>query len=192
MPTKTAQITIKADNGADQDVGYRVFILTTLKGFGLESSLPVNIPGGGVKVFVKGDEEIIRGAVKELREHKPEVEKVGRVVVSVVFGDYEFKSVNGEDIQFLTLNQLSKGIPAIIRMDKAVSSMDTHLTDVALGVKELDSEIEPVSSGVSEIGRVVGGLDSKYHTISKTLYVQLSVSVLILAALVYGLLAVLH
>ncbi|MBN2251443.1 MAG: hypothetical protein JW724_05150 [Candidatus Altiarchaeota archaeon] len=119
-----SQFSIQGANGEAQDVGYRVFILTALKGYGLDVSMPVNIPGGGVKVTVKGDEETIRDAVAELRKIKPDVRKVGEVDISnPVFGSFEFKPYTNDDIQLLTLNQLSKGIPAIIRMDERVGNI---------------------------------------------------------------------
>ena len=148
-----AQFTIKGADGEAQDVGYRVFLMTTLTGYGLEVSLPVNIPGGGVKVTVKGDEKTIRDAVIELRKTKPDVKKVGKVEVSdPVFGSYDFKPFKNKDIQLLTLNQLSKGIPAIIRMEE---------------------KIEGIGEDVGGVKVVVGGLNAKYHTISRTLNYQL-------------------
>ncbi len=44
---------------------------------------------------------------------------------------------------------------------------------------------------IEGMNKVVGGLDNKYHTISKTLFAQLGVSILILVALIYGLFVVL-
>jgi acylphosphatase len=148
-----AQFTIKGADGEAQDVGYRVFILTALKGYGLDVSMPINVPGGGIKVTVKGDEKTIRDAVAELRTSKPDVRKVGKVEVSdPVFGSFNFKPFTNDDIQLLTLNQLSKGIPAIIRMDE---------------------KVEEISGDIGDMTGVVTGLNNKYHTISRTLNYQL-------------------
>ncbi len=159
-----AQFTIKGADGEAQDVGYRVFILTALKGYGIDVSMPINVPGGGVKVTVRGDEKTVRDAIEELRKTKPDVKKVGKVDVSdPVFGSFDFKPFTNEDIQLLTLNQLSKGIPAIIRMDEKVDS---------------------IGGDIGDMKGVVTGLNNKYHIISRTLNYQLiGIALLVLMAL---------
>jgi acylphosphatase len=154
-----ARFSVKGANGEVQDVGYRVFLLTALKGFGLDVAMPVNVPGGGVEVTVRGNEKTIRDAVAELRKSKPDVRKVGKVDVSEpVFGSFEFRPFTNDDIQLLTLNQLSKGIPAIVRMDEAV---------------------EHIGGDIGDLKTVVTGLNSKYHVISRTLNYQLAGIVLL-------------
>jgi acylphosphatase len=160
----TAQFTIKGADGEAQDVGYRVFILTALKGYGLDVSMPINIPGGGVKVTLRGEEKTIKDAVTELRKTKPDVKKVGKIEISdPVFGSFDFKPYSNDDIQLLTLNQLSKGIPAIIRMDE---------------------KVEEIGGDIGDMKGVVTGLNNKYHVISRTLNYQLiGIVLLVLMAL---------
>ncbi|MFZ2456909.1 MAG: acylphosphatase [Candidatus Altiarchaeia archaeon] len=170
MTDRIARFTVKSANGEVQDVGYRIFILTSLKGYGLDCSMPLNVPGGGVKVVVRGDEQTIKDAIDELRKDKPDIKKVGKISVSDP--DYnvpasEYKPLTNDDIQFLTLNQLSKGIPAIIGMR---DHMENALTPK-----------------IESINEVVGGLDGKYHTISRNLnYVVIGVGLIVVIAVVYG------
>jgi acylphosphatase len=115
MANRIARFTVKGANGEVQDVGYRIFILTSLKGYGLDCSMPLNVPGGGVKVVVRGDEQTIKDAIDELRKDKPDVKKVGKVSVSDP--DYnvsasEYKPLTNEDIPFLTLNLVSSCLPS--------------------------------------------------------------------------------
>jgi hypothetical protein len=93
--------------------------------------------------------------------------------ISFEFGDYNFVEFDDRELQILTLNQLSKGIPAIISMDKEV--------------RDLNKNIGQTPADVTDIKTVVNGLDGKYHTISLTLKAQLMISFLILIAAVYAL-----
>ncbi len=129
---RTARFTISGDNGKVQDVGYRIFIFTKLNGYGLDVAKPINIPGDGVQVTVSGDEEIIKNAINELRKEKPPVKKVGKIRVSdPEFGDYEFKKFTNKEIQILTLDQLGKGVPAILNMNEVVSNLDNKYHNIS-------------------------------------------------------------
>ncbi len=172
MVNKTACLLIKGSKEETQDVGYLIFLFTKLDGYGLKVAKPINIPGGGLKIVVKGEENVIKAAVEDLRQEKPET-AAGTMSITLEVGNYEFVEFNDRELQILTLNQLSKGIPAIISMDKEV--------------RDLNKNIGQTPADVTGIKTVVTGLNDKYHTISLTLKAQLIVSFLILIAAVYAL-----
>jgi hypothetical protein len=180
MVNKIACILIKGPKEETQDVGYRIFLFTKLDGYGLKVAKPLNIPGGGLKIVVKGDENVIKAAVEDLMPEKKEAITAGAPVpfqghmsVSFEFGNYDFVEFDDRELQILTLNQLSKCIPAIISMDKEV--------------RDLNQNIGKTPADDTMIKTVDIGLNGKYHTISLTLKAQLIVSLLILLAAVYAL-----
>ncbi len=122
---KTAKFTISGDNGKAHDVGYRVFILEKIMGYGLSSPTPKNLPDGSVEVIVRGGEESIRALYNELKVETPRVIDIGEIKVSEIeFGNYKFKKVEDKDLHILTLGQLNKGIPAILNIGAIVEGLD--------------------------------------------------------------------
>ena len=148
MVNKTACLLIKGSKEETQDVGYRIFLFTKLDGYGLKVGKPINIPGGGLKIVVKGEDDVIKAAVEELKQEKPEA-PAGIMSISYEFGTYDFVEFDDRELQILTLNQLSKGIPAIISMDKEV--------------RNLNQNIGKTPADITGIKMVVTGLNDKYQ-----------------------------
>jgi len=169
----SARFIISADDGKVQKVGYRLFIIQKFRGYGLIGPIPENIPHDGVRVTVRGDKETIESFYEELKEEKPEGEDIGKIKLSrLELGDFEVKNFTQEEFQFLLYGQLSTGISAILKL--------TSLN------KEVKDNTEEMKDDIGGINKVVGGLDDKYGIISKTMFAEVGILILILLVLIFG------
>jgi acylphosphatase len=105
------------------EVGYRVFLLRRAKTLRFQKFDAYNASKNGLQilvVMVEGDEKQL-SAFKHLVENE---EPEGAEVVEQSFEDYDGDVPSiGEFTQVAMLEQLDKGIPALLRMDRKMDQM---------------------------------------------------------------------
>jgi acylphosphatase len=124
-----------------QEVGYRVFLFNNAFNYGISKFNAFNVNKNQVFAFVEGDEETLNNYVGFCKENKPE----GAIVENILTEAY-----NGEigDTQtfatILTLEQLNKGVPAILEMKGDVKEMKGDVKEMKGDVKEMKGDVKQV------------------------------------------------
>lgn len=150
------------------EVGYRVFLLRRAKTLRFQKFDAYNASKNGLQilvVMVEGDEKQL-SAFKHLVENE---EPEGAEVVEQSFEDYDGDVPSiGEFAQVAMLEQLDKGIPALLRMDRKMDQM-LDKQDQMLGKQDQmldkqDQTISVISSMDKKMDRV---LDKQDETVGE-------------------------
>ncbi|MCG2736546.1 MAG: acylphosphatase [Candidatus Methanoperedenaceae archaeon] len=117
-----------------QEVGYRVFLFNNAFNYGISKFNAFNVNKNQVFAFVEGDEETLNNYVGFCKENKPE----GAIVENILTEAY-----NGEigDTQtfatILTLEQLNKGVPAILEIKGDIKEIKGDIKEMKGDVKQV-------------------------------------------------------
>lgn len=117
-----------------QEVGYRVFLFNNAFNYGISKFNAFNVNKNQVFAFVEGDEETLNNYVRFCKENKPE----GAIVENIFTEAY-----NGEigDTQtfatILTLEQLNKGVPAILEIKGDIKEIKGDIKEMKGDVKQV-------------------------------------------------------
>jgi acylphosphatase len=144
-----------------QEVGYRVFLFNNAFNYGISKFNAFNANKNQVFAFAEGDEETLNNYVGFCKENKPE----GAIVENILTEAY-----NGEigDTQtfatILTLEQLNKGVPAILEMKGDLKEMLVKQDETVQEIKNLrydlksylDTKFEEVFFEISRIKEKIG------------------------------------
>jgi acylphosphatase len=126
-----------------QEVGYRVFLFNNAFNYGISKFNAFNANKNQVFAFAEGDEETLNNYVGFCKENKPE----GAIVENILTEAY-----NGEigDTQtfatILTLEQLNKGVPAILEIKGDIKEMKGDVKQVLVKQGETIHEIRNLRS----------------------------------------------
>ncbi len=135
------KIIIKGENV--QEIGYRVFLFDHAFNFGIRKFNAYNAGKNQVFAFVESDEETIHNFMKFVEENKPAGGKVEKIVSE------EYKGEIGDTQTFatiLTLEQLNKGVPAILEIRGDVKEMKGDIKQVLVKQDETIHEIKNYGS----------------------------------------------
>jgi acylphosphatase len=116
------------------EVGYRVFLFNNAFNYGISKFNAFNANKNQVFAFAEGDEETLNNYVGFCKENKPE----GAIVENILTEAY-----NGEigDTQtfatILTLEQLNKGVPAILEIKGDIKEMKGDIKEMKGDVKQV-------------------------------------------------------
>ena len=161
------KLKVKITGSKVHEVGYRVFLLRKALELGVERFNAYNTKENGMQVlnaFLEGNKNQ-NAAFKEFaNENKPEDAKVsGRV-----FEDYEGYVIGIVDyMHLIQVEQLSKGIPAILsidrKQDKMLDKQDTTIQILGNISEELRSVHEDTTDMKSTLSRIeVDVKDTKF------------------------------
>jgi len=140
-----------------QDVGYRAFILVNIFNFGLNGA-PRNLPDGRVEVIVEGERVNIEALHETLKKEKPEIIEKSSIT-ELEFNEDLIVPERMEAVHAFTLEQLSRGITFIIRMDERMEKGLTELGDkMEKGFTELGDKME---KGFTELGDKMDNLPER-------------------------------
>jgi acylphosphatase len=122
-------------------VGYRVFLLRKALELGMERFNAYNVKENKNQVLIallEGSEEQITAFVDFAKLNKPESAEV----MDVTFEDYKGYVMGVSDyMHFIQVEQLSKGIPAILsidsKQDKMLEKLDETKKEVAGEIRDL-------------------------------------------------------
>ena len=130
-----------------QEVGYRVFLFNNAFNYGINKFNAFNVNKNQVFAFVEGDEDTLNNYVGFCKENKPE----GAVVENIFTEAY-----NGEigDTQtfatILTLEQLNKGVPAILEMKGDIKEMKVDVKEMKGDIKEMKGDVKEMKGDVKQ------------------------------------------
>lgn len=127
------------------DVGYRVFLLRKALEFGVERFNAYNTKENGVQVlisFLDGDNDQILTFKDYVRNNKPENAEVS----DIIFEDYVGYVIGIVDyMHLIQVEQLSKGIPAILsidrKQDRMLEKQDQTRTEISSEIRELRRDL---------------------------------------------------
>ena len=109
--------------GKVHEVGYRFFLFTRALELGCKGFFAKNQSEGTVQIvlaFVEGDE----GQLADFREFAQAIKPEGADVEDVAFGDYSGSVMSMDGfLHYFTADQLNKGIPALLRIDRKQDKM---------------------------------------------------------------------
>jgi len=129
MKIKTKIIGNKVHN-----VGYRVFLLRKALELGMERFNAYNTKENGVQVlvsFMDGDSDQISTFQNYVRNNRPENADIS----DIIFEDYAGHVIGIVDyMHLIQVEQLSKGIPAILSIDR---KLDQNRTEISGEIREL-------------------------------------------------------
>jgi acylphosphatase len=131
-----------------QEVGYRVFLFNNAFNYGISKFNALNVNKNQVFAFVEGDKETLNNYVGFCKENKPE----GAIVENIFTEAY-----NGEigDTQtfatILTLEQLNKGVPAILEMKGDIKEMKGDIKEMKGDIKEMKGDIKEMKGDVKQV-----------------------------------------
>ncbi|MBU4223244.1 MAG: acylphosphatase [Euryarchaeota archaeon] len=116
------------------DVGYRVFLLRKALELGMERFNAYNTKENGVQVlvsFMDGDSDQISTFQNYVRNNRPENADIS----DIIFEDYAGHVIGIVDyMHLIQVEQLSKGIPAILSIDR---KLDQNRTEISGEIREL-------------------------------------------------------
>ncbi len=123
------------------DVGYRVFLLRKALELGMERFNAYNTKENGVQVlisFLDGDSDQISTFQNYVRNNRPENADIS----DITFEDYVGHVIGIVDFMHLIqVEQLSKGIPAILSIDRKhdqmLEKLDQNRTEISSEIREL-------------------------------------------------------
>ncbi len=144
-----------------QEVGYRVFLFNNAFNYGISKFNAFNVNKNQVFAFVEGDEETLNNYVGFCKENKPEGAIVENILTEVYNGEI------GDTQTFatiLTLEQLNKGVPAILEMKGDLKEMLVKQDETVQEIKNLrydlksylDTKFEEVFFEISRIKEKIG------------------------------------
>ncbi len=144
------------------EVGYRVFLLRKALELGVERFNAYNTKENGMQVliaFLDGNKDQIAAFQEFARENKPENAEVS----DIVFEEYEGYVISIADyMHLIQVEQLSKGIPAILsidrKQDKMLEKLDEAKTEIVGEIRELRRDLK---SYLDEKGTVPFSSDYK-------------------------------
>ncbi len=117
------KLKVKITGKKVHEVGYRVFLLRKALELGVERFNAYNTKENGVQAlvaFLEGNKDQKNAFMDFVRSNKPENAEVG----DTAFEDYEGYVISvGDYMHLIQVEQLSKGIPAILSIDKKQDSM---------------------------------------------------------------------
>jgi acylphosphatase len=174
--------------GKVHEVGYRFFLFTRALEMGCDRFFAKNQSEGGnqfVMAFIEGDELQLADFKMFAQSHRPE----GAVVVDVAFENYDGPIMSADAfLHFFTADQLNKGIPALLRIDRKQDKMlekqdrmlekhditiakhDETRSDIVHEIKTSREEVtakldENREAIISEIGEQKETLDDRFKRI---------------------------
>lgn len=161
------KLKVKITGSKVHEVGYRVFLLRKALELGVERFNAYNTKENGMQVlnaFLEGNKNQNAAFQEFANENKPEDAKVsGRV-----FEDYEGYVIGIVDyMHLIQVEQLSKGIPAILsidrKQDKMLEKQDTTIQILGNISEELRSVHEDTTDMKSTLSRIeVDVKDTKF------------------------------
>lgn len=150
------------------EVGYRVFLLRKALELGMERFNAYNTKENGSQVlvaFLEGDKDQIAAFQEFARENKPENAEVS----DRIFEEYEGYVISIVDyMHLIQVEQLSKGIPAILsidrKQDKMLEKLDETKTEIVGEIRELrwdlksylDEKLIHIESDIAQIKAKIG------------------------------------
>ncbi len=109
--------------GKVHEVGYRFFLFTKAMELGCDRFFAKNESDGGIQfvmAFIEGDELQLADFKMFAQSHRPE----GSDVADIAFEDYSGPIMSTDAfLHFFTADQLNKGIPALLRIDRKQDRM---------------------------------------------------------------------
>ncbi len=150
------------------EVGYRVFLLRKALELGMERFNAYNTKENGSQVlvaFLEGDKDQIAAFQEFARENKPENAEVS----DRIFEEYEGYVISIVDyMHLIQVEQLSKGIPAILsidrKQDKMLEKLNETKTEIVGEIRELrwdlksylDEKLIHIESDIAQIKAKIG------------------------------------
>ena len=167
--------------GKVHEVGYRFFLFTKAMELGSDRFFAKNELEGGIQfvmAFIEGDELQLADFRMFAQSHRPE----GSDVADIAFEDYSGQIMSTDAfLHFFTADQLNKGIPALLRIDrkqdrmlekqdKTIAKLDETRADIVSEIRASREEItakldENREAIISEIGEQKGTLDDRLKRI---------------------------
>ena len=167
--------------GKVHEVGYRFFLFTKAMELGCDRFFAKNESDGGIQIVVaiiEGDELQLADFRMFAQSHRPE----GSDVADIAFEDYSGPIMSTDAfLHFFTADQLNKGIPALLRIDrkqermlekqdKTIAKLDETRADIVSEIRSSREEItakldENREAIISEIGEQKGTLDDRLKRI---------------------------
>lgn len=149
-------------------MGYRVFLLRKALELGVERFNAYNTKENGSQVlvaFLDGDKDQIAAFQEFARENKPENAEVS----DRIFEEYEGYVISIVDyMHLIQVEQLSKGIPAILsidrKQDKMLEKLDETKTEIVGEIRELrwdlksylDEKLIHIEGDIAQIKAKIG------------------------------------
>ncbi len=167
--------------GKVHEVGYRFFLFTKAMELGCDRFFAKNESDGGIQIVVaiiEGDELQLADFRMFAQSHRPE----GSDVADIAFEDYSGPIMSTDAfLHFFTADQLNKGIPALLRIDrkqermlekqdKTIAKLDETRADIVSEIRSSREEItakldENREAIINEIGEQKGTLDDRLKRI---------------------------
>ena len=167
--------------GKAHEVGYRFFLFTKAMELGCDRFFAKNESHGGIQIVVaiiEGDELQLADFRMFAQSHRPE----GSDVADIAFEDYSGPIMSTDAfLHFFTADQLNKGIPALLRIDrkqdrmlekqdKTIAKLDETRADIVSEIRASREEItakldENREAIISEIGEQKGTRDDRLKRI---------------------------
>ena len=167
--------------GKVHEVGYRFFLFTKAMELGCDRFFAKNESDGGIQfvvAIIEGDELQLADFKMFAKSHRPE----GSDVADIAFEDYSGPIMSTDAfLHFFTADQLNKGIPALLRIDrkqdrmlekqdKTIAKLDETRADIVSEIRASREEItakldENREAIISEIGEQKGTLDDRLKRI---------------------------
>jgi acylphosphatase len=167
--------------GKVHEVGYRFFLFTKAMELGCDRFFAKNESDGGIQIVVaiiEGDELQLEDFRMFAQSHRPE----GSDVADIAFEDYSGPIMSTDAfLHFFTADQLNKGIPALLRIDrkqdrmlekqdKTIAILETTRSDIVHEIRtsreemisKLDENREAI---ISEIGEQKETRDDRFKRI---------------------------
>ena len=127
-------------------VGYRPFLLLNAMRMGVRNFYAYNSSEGGEERVVAqlyGDEDKINRCIDFIRANHPELAEVGKIEVAGYEGEI---MAAGEFLQILQFEQINKGIPAILsinkKQDTLIEKQDIMIQKQDIMIQKQDSMLE--------------------------------------------------
>lgn len=125
-------------------VGYRVFLLRKALEFGAERFNALNSEEDSLQVltaFIEGSKDMVEEFSAAVRSHKP----VGAEVSDISFQEYEGYIIGmGDYMHLLQVEQLSKGIPALLSIDQKQDKMLEKQDELLDEVRDMNRKFDKV------------------------------------------------
>jgi acylphosphatase len=126
------------------DVGYRVFLLRKALEFGAERFNAQNSEEDGLQILtalIEGSKDMVEEFSGAVRSHKP----VGAEVSEISFQEHKGYIIDiGDYMHLLQVEQLSKGIPALLRIDQKQDQMLDKQDELLVEVKDINRKFDKV------------------------------------------------
>jgi len=157
------KLKVKITGSKVHEVGYRVFLLRKALELGVERFNAYNTKENGRQVliaFLEGNKDQIAAFQESANENKPEDAEVS----DRVFGDYEGYVIGIADyMHLIQVEQLSKGIPAILSIDR---KQDRMLEKQDSSIELLETIKEDTSDMKSTLSRIEADVKDRKFSLS--------------------------